>query len=570
MNTDVLKPRDWVCIVLALAPTVILNPYSHTLWQELPATLLQVILLGLSAAAWYGFFALRERRPVWADISAFYAIWLFDLIQGSSFNLSWVALKGLVMLFFLFMPFIVRLRLIIAIPMVTSALLPPAIAAMVDRGMAPSAYSSALPIPVLFTWWLVGMRWRIGNGSYRSYAWVGLAAYVMMLLQLSEHHIGQHTPQAVALGSGAIICAAPLLFFLLRPRGGWQLPWPFYLATCLLLGVHAFANELPFQPLCMLTAAYGALLCYISVRKKNDHMLLYGAAAIGVAANSIAHFYLSTHTELADPRILLLSAGAGVAVSMCLYFQVAAKFLPKNQPEEEAPTPFPSSKRRNILLGILIGLQLATVGGLILHHQYQQLTAPRIRMDADWLGDDSGISSFRGSPLLFVGDVRPLQDEPFFGKSLWWQQTGTSRPYPNDVINPREVTIISTPVIAYLREGEDGLWSISRVEAELSSEDEPRPGELRIKALLEIAPENDGAAGQCTAICTLPLDKEILRAMHQAIPQKDVDYPFAEAAFTVEFIAPAADSLKISEIYMNGLPLKKALRQAPRPDYGKN
>lgn len=566
MNSEVLKPRDWLYVALALILLIVIEQPLLEGLQQLPTLPCQILTLALFAAAWGGFFALRNRHPLSADILSILGIWLFLKTPISFFSPQWILLRGICTILFFILPFIVRLRLVIPLTVGCVALLPNSALTLLrnfslDAWAIDPALAPTLSILILFAWWLVGMRWRISGGSFRSYAWVGLVAYTAMIYLLKMHIDtleGRHVPYYCS----AIICAAPLLFILLRPRGGWGLLWPFYLATCAVLGACAFA-ALPAQALCELALAYGALLSYIAVRKKNDHALLYGAATIGMGICYASRYALENHMEMGGKTLELLAIGVGIAAALLLYYRVV-RLLPKR---EEPPTAnYPRTKlRRGLAIGIVC-LQAGIIGALVLQFQYHMHTAPRIRMEADWVSDDS-ISAHWYDALLEVGAVHPLQDDPFFGKSLWWQQPGSARPVPADVTHPLEVTNLPTPVTAFLREGEKGLWSVSRVEATHSSEDVPQPGELRVRAELQIGAETTENAPR-SVICTLPIHAEIMRVMQKAISPEHAAYPLSEADFTVELVIPSESTIIVSEVYMNGLPLREALKHPPHPAHG--
>lgn len=567
MNTpssDTLTPRDWVRICLSLGCLIILTIICRPWWGALPTMPRQCIMTTLAAAAWGGFFALRRRRPVWADILTLVGVYCFNLIPLPALTYSWALVKGACALLFLIMPFIDRLRLMIAIPAWTSVQLPGLLIASVPLFMQEGtaldpAFGTALSIVILFAWWLVGMRWNLSHGKYRCYAWVGNAAYIMLLITL-KNYTDMASSRPLPLYCGVTICAAPLLFPLLRPREGWGLLRVFYIVIWAFTGICALAAP-PASALGLLTVFYGVLLAHIAIRQRSRRVLFYSIGAVGTAVYDGVLFTISSRIELPPTLTQLVALGCALALSFILYRRIAT--LASIPPPAEPPAAsFPRSKKRSIWLASLICLQLAGMGGAILYHQHRLLTAPRIRVEGVWTAANP--DEWQWNPhALQVQATHPLQDTPFFGKSLWWELPGASRPEPQEGVAGACRLGILTPVSAFLREGDDGLWRITRVEAPRSSEDAAQEGELCLPALMSM----EGHAPY-SVTCSLNLGMETLRKLQEHL-DPHYEYNLHEVSITIELIVPKGGSPEIAEIYIDGAPLSEAVtNDSSTPDHG--
>ena len=145
-------------------------------------------------------------------------------------------------------------------------------------------------------------------------------------------------------------------------------------------------------------------------------------------------------------------------------------------------------KTGSIIIALIVLAQLAWLGGQFYCNMQELAHSPHIFVKADCNWDE-----INTQPVVRKFDP----NDPFFGKSLWWdaeklREKGSdedkkeeiqSRPKPGDDVNGAyEITSsgIGTPFAGFWSKGDDGLWRLVRIEAEHSSEDVPREGEMRI------------------------------------------------------------------------------------------
>lgn len=168
-----------------------------------------------------------------------------------------------------------------------------------------------------------------------------------------------------------------------------------------------------------------------------------------------------------------------------------------------------------ILVALIVLAQLVWLGTQYFILNSELKNAPRIIVRCD--------TTYHRSVVLPDQTVHLTPDSPLFGKSLWWDEAWIAyingliysdslscydnearklikitspsmltrplptRPKPTHAlkgmqeINPN----VDTPLAAFWSKGEDGLWSITRLEAINSEEDTPRDGELRSEVILK-------------------------------------------------------------------------------------
>ena len=399
--------------------------------------------------------------------------------------------------------------------------------------------------------WLLGERWRTNRGSkYRCYSWVGVPGFLLMWTSFA--------PVGAMSWFGLIptlvtMAVAALLFLALRPCGGWELPKPLWVFTCLLplLGLW----DVPVSVLILVMAAYAVQLFTFAVRAGRRGWLVLGSVLVMMMPFVIS-FYCSSS------RIFLGIALVGVAVSAgaCWW---AVRRMPAGK--EEEPVAFPAARWQLWLVGVLLCGQLGCLLYLYLEPQAELRAAPRVLMPAQWERPGKILNS---RAQLRIREKHPLQDRAFVGRSLWWgeewadKQNTAPRPLAEGVQGAQELCS-NMRVAAFLRQEEEaGLWHIARIEALGSSEDAPRAGELRVTAHIMVDKKND-------IVCTLnfdpypqsPMWKELaLRAWLRDNHEK--------LSFTAEVAIRRKRGPVITQFYVNGIPLPEAVRLVREGKFG--
>ena len=389
--------------------------------------------------------------------------------------------------------------------------------------------------------WLLGERWQTNRGSkYRCYSWVGVPGFLLMWTSFAAVAAMSWFGLIPTLVTMAV---AALLFLVLRPRSGWELPKPLCVFTWLLplLGLW----DVPRSVLILVMEAYAVLLFIAAVHTGRRDWLVLGSVLVMMMPFVIS-FYCSSS------RIFLGIALVAVAVSAgaCRW---AVRRMPAGK--EEEPVDFPAVRWQLWLVGALLCGQLGCLLYLYLEPQAELRAAPRALMSAQW--DRPGKLITIGCQLR-IKEARPLQDSTFIGRSLWWgaewadKHNIAPRPLAEGVQGAQELCS-NMRVAAFLRQEEEaGLWHIGRIEALDSSEDAPQAGELRVPALIVI--ENN-------IVCTLSFD-----TYPQSPMWKEPELIFwlrdnhEKLRFTAEVAIRRKRGPVITQFYVNGIPLPEAVR----------
>ena len=398
--------------------------------------------------------------------------------------------------------------------------------------------------------WLLGERWQTNRGSkYRCYSWVGVPGFLLMWTSFAAVAAMSWFGLIPTLVTMAV---AALLFLVLRPRGGWELPKPLCVFTCLLplLGLW----DVPRSVLILVMEAYAVLLFIAAVHTGRRDWLVLGSVLVMMMPFVIS-FYCSSS------RIFLGIALVAVAVSAgaCRW---AVRRMPAGK--EEEPVDFPAARWQLWLVGALLCGQLGCLLYLYLEPQAELRAAPRALMPAQWERPGKILNS---RAQLRIREEHPLQDSAFVGKSLWWgkewadKQNTAPRPLAEGVQGAQELRSYMS-VAAFLRQEGAGLWHIARIEAPGSSEDAPRAGELRVTAHIMVDIKND-------IVCTLNFDtypqspvwKELaLRAWLRDNHEK--------LSFTAEVAIRRKRGSVITQFYVNGIPLPEVTRLVREGKFG--
>ncbi len=208
-----------------------------------------------------------------------------------------------------------------------------------------------------------------------------------------------------------------------------------------------------------------------------------------------------------------------------------------------------------------------------------------------------------------------LEDIPFYGKSLWWgsvwwkplkhyadskdiyiQDSGGQHVQSSDELLPfvtreapgEEVTGAAEIVpggelyvAVFWREGANGIYEVSRIEADGSSEDHPRPGELRTNGLLETRADQYSIWAERKGDKFVPKPHAALWIVseHQHDQIKfELSYKeraffrkwghrFADPEYVIELALLPKGKLHIVQVYIDGHPFEQGLEYMRRGEF---
>lgn len=391
---------------------------------------------GLMVAAWAVYFWQRVRRAALAETAALLGLWagvecylMLRSVQQLGDDYPGSALLALLLVAPL--SFLTQQRLIIGV-------VPLVLLGCVAEWVAPEG---ALAVSVFsMAFWLLGERWRTSRSSrYRGYSWVGVPWFFLMWVGVAAASESLYAPPdhtAYALGAVAVAAA---LFTALRPRGGWELPWPLCVGTCLLPLMSVW--ELHYSLTLLVMAAYAVLMIRAAVRQARRGWLVLGG---GLVVLAVLFFYCCRTPSTFTPIPVAVVSVAAVA-------WWAGRRMPPRAPEP--PALFPVARRRLWVVAGLVCGQLGWLLYLYVDPQAELRAAPKALMPAQW-----------DHPRKFRTTKCPLR----IRETLPLAAVGGE--------------LIGKPVAAFIRQGEDGLWHMDRIAAVGSPEDAPREGELRMPA----------------------------------------------------------------------------------------
>ena len=170
------------CFVLGMG--LLLGQYWERLGQigALAASLL---------LAWAGFFLLQKRQPVIAQGFALAGgglWWACLLFIDARYSLDWKISEFILLIFagLALIPFVSRQILMIGVVAALSFML---VTDSFDDNYIPfygavqmgKELAFLVPILVVLLWWLLAEHWRESNSRFRSYAWIGVPAFLVFL-----------------------------------------------------------------------------------------------------------------------------------------------------------------------------------------------------------------------------------------------------------------------------------------------------------------------------------------------------------------------------------------------------
>ena len=309
-------------------------------WEELSDTTKMGMGIGLLAAVWMGYFALRCTAPIAAEaLSAVGAgVWLADLMLLVSIfqPTTTVAETGLV--FFAgiaLIPFLTRQRLLIGVVAVAS-LVQYTLMVTEEAGHGLSLgwmQQHNMLVPMVFLlltlfWWLLAERLRDSKGTTRGYGWVGVPAFLAFLLVVqsgllyhklpfTDHYQNRLTPPY----DWELYAVAPLLFLLLKPR---QVSWGCWLLLAVATSALLPAIEYFFWPhnvvcgLCV-CAAYAFVLIFIGGRSARAAWINYGSIMVVFTFMGLISNILNSQEN--SGLVLVISGVGMLAFALLLEWQ---------------------------------------------------------------------------------------------------------------------------------------------------------------------------------------------------------------------------------------------------------
>ena len=332
--------RRWLAYSLAALAAVLISGGAVMLavahWMELTPMMQMGCGMGLLAAAWLGYFALRHCAPIVAEALA---------VVGAGAWLACIALLAelfkpgtpVVESFFAFfvgialIPFLSRQRLLIGVVAGSSFLLYFMMLfdneSWLSLKLLNEAHGWAAAIILLLLglfWWLFAERVRGSRGLMRGYSWLGIPAALLFLILVHiplvyNEYIMDAPP--ISPSCWPLYAGVPLLFLLLKPR---HIAWGCWLllaaATSALLPaaelLHHFSCGVYGLGIC---AAYALILMSLGTRCGRVAWINYGSLLvvftfIGLISNILQSLEVS--------GLVLITAGVGVmALALLLEWQ---------------------------------------------------------------------------------------------------------------------------------------------------------------------------------------------------------------------------------------------------------
>ena len=509
------------CFVLGMG--LLLGQYWERLGQigALAASLL---------LAWAGFFLLQKRQPVIAQGFALAGgglWWACLLFIDARYSLDWKISEFILLIFagLALIPFVSRQILMIGVVAALSFAL---VTASFDDNYIPfygavqmgKELSFLMPMLVVLLWWLLAEHWRESNSRFRSYAWVGVPAFLVFLAKAQYYALyDNHVDVGFSLFPYSIIAAVgvALLFAFLRPSSSPQKTWRLLtVSTGLMLGTWylGFGPEAANIGVAV-CAMYAAVLMYCGVTGGHRSWVNYGVF-IAVAAMIGLMLRLGGETQIVKLVFIAVAAMIGLmsnildsltqsgAVMLLIglallpvvglvekgrrtLVKAAVKINRNNQSLNSEMSNKPT--HRHIILALIIIAQVFFIALLTLKYEREIASAPHIETPGEI--SHTGISL----PYQFYTGEHITR----LGHSIWWEaltdddnREGSSRPRPDEAALPTSINLSDfcndyklVRLCAIWTRGENGIWDY-RLEAPNSVEAQPRDGEWRFPALLEV------------------------------------------------------------------------------------
>ena len=261
--------------------------------------------------AWGGFFLLHKRQPVIAQGFALAGggLWCACvLFIDERYMLNWQSSEFILPIFagLALIPFVSRQILMIGVVAALSFML---VTDSFDDNYIPfygavqmgKELAFLVPMLVALLWWLLAEHWRESNSCFRSYAWIGVPAFLVFLAKAQYYALyDNHANADFSMFPYCIVAAVgvAILFAFLRPSSAstkaWRLLavstglmlWVWYLG----FGPDAATRALSHCMSVVVCAIYAAVLMYCGVTGGRRSWVNYGvvmavAAMIGLMDN---------------------------------------------------------------------------------------------------------------------------------------------------------------------------------------------------------------------------------------------------------------------------------------------
>ncbi len=200
--------------------------------------------------AWGGFFLLQKRQPVIAQGFALAGgglWWACLLFINKRYLLNWQSSEFILLIFagLALIPFVSRQVLMIGVVAALSFML---VTITFDDNYIPfygavqmgKELAFLVPMLVVLLWWLLAEHWRESNSRFRSYAWIGVPAFLVFLAKAQYYALyDNHANADFSLFPCSIVAAVgvALLFAFLRPSSASTKVWRLLaVSTGLMLG----------------------------------------------------------------------------------------------------------------------------------------------------------------------------------------------------------------------------------------------------------------------------------------------------------------------------------------------
>lgn len=335
--------RWLVCSLASLAAMLIVGgaillAISH--WSEITPLVKMSAGMGLLAATWMAYLALRTWKPLTAEALAVVGAgaWLANIVLlGTLFHPGTPAVEGCFVFFagIVLLPFLARQRLLIGIVALTSIVLYVMMLENETSWLSLSwlqnqyiATASLILLLLLLFWWLLAEKAGDSRGLMKGYFWVGIPAFLGFLSLVQIPLLYLSTPDdfySIPHGE-ALYGVAPVLFLIFKPKSAGWFSWLLLAAAtgALLPTLEHFCwhpNHLFGLAIC---GAYALILMFTGTRCGRVAWINYGSVMVFFAFFGLMVDILKS---LEESGVVLVISGVALLLLSLLLEQQRRKLV---------------------------------------------------------------------------------------------------------------------------------------------------------------------------------------------------------------------------------------------------
>ena len=302
--------------------------------------------------AWGGFFLLQKKQPVIAQGFALAGggLWCACvLFVHDRYMLNWQSSEFILLIFagLALIPFVSRQILMIGVVSALSFML---VTITFEDNYIPfygtvqmgKELAFLVPMLVALLWWLLAEHWRESNSRFRSYAWVGVPAFLVYLVVVQYYALYDNYLNDVSSMFPYCIVAAvsvAILLAFLRPSSASTKAWRLLaVSTGLMLGTWYLGFGLEAATIGVAVCAmYASVLMYCGVTGGRRSWVNYG---VFMAVETMIGLMSNILDSLTQSGAVMLLIGLALLPVVGLVEKgrrTLVKAAVKNQQEQSAP-----------------------------------------------------------------------------------------------------------------------------------------------------------------------------------------------------------------------------------------